>query len=195
MASLRNIMNVDDDHADSHSLKKPKESVPRSSQHPESSASTTSYANPADLSINTSPSSSTRGQGHSPPSHHLDSLAVETSSSSFPLGHATTNVASDRRQSNTSTDSMDSPYGQGHGHGHGHAGGSYPGAPMRPFVSSGDVPIKLTPITGRVSRAKKGLAVHTCDLCRPPKVWSPMHSGCTQPVADLSHRRLPGLNT
>ncbi|POR38417.1 Uncharacterized protein TPAR_01385 [Tolypocladium paradoxum] len=189
MASLRNIMNVDDDHADSHSLKKPKESVPRSSQHPESSASTTSYANPANLSITTSPSSSARGHKHSPPSHHLHSLAVETSS--FPLGHSTTNGASDRRQSNTSTDSMDSPYGQDHGHGHGHAGGSYPGGPMRPFVSSGDVSVKLTPITGRVSRAKKGLAVHTCDLCRPPKLsHQPAELACQVPGCDkVFHRK------
>ncbi|KAH6604865.1 hypothetical protein Trco_006572 [Trichoderma cornu-damae] len=43
---------------------------------------------------------------------------------------------------------------------------------MRPVVSgnsSGEQPVKLTPITGRVSRAKKGIPVHTCDTCRPPK--------------------------
>lgn len=35
-----------------------------------------------------------------------------------------------------------------------------------------EVPIRLTPITGRVSRAKKGVPVHTCDMCNPPKVWA-----------------------
>lgn len=33
-----------------------------------------------------------------------------------------------------------------------------------------DVPVKYTPITGRVSRAKKGVPVHTCEICRPVKV-------------------------
>jgi len=172
MASLRNIMNVDDDHVDSHSLKKSKESAPRSHHHPASSASASSYANPADLSVaNSSSSSGIAARGHSsnPPAHGLSSLDVDTaSSSSFGLSHTTANYSQDRRQSNTSTDSMDSPYGQGHGHGH--PGGSYSGTPMRPFVPGAEAPVKLTPITGRVSRAKKGLAVHTCETCRPPKV-------------------------
>ncbi|KAI0184311.1 hypothetical protein EV127DRAFT_239456 [Xylaria flabelliformis] len=31
---------------------------------------------------------------------------------------------------------------------------------------------KLTPITGRVSRAKKGVPVHICDICKPPKTFT-----------------------
>ncbi|KAI1816243.1 hypothetical protein GGS20DRAFT_245829 [Poronia punctata] len=33
-------------------------------------------------------------------------------------------------------------------------------------------PVKLTPITGRVSRAKKGVRVHVCDKCNPPKTFT-----------------------
>jgi hypothetical protein len=33
-----------------------------------------------------------------------------------------------------------------------------------------DLPVKYTPVTGRLSRAKKGVPVHTCDICRPVKV-------------------------
>ncbi|KAJ6443361.1 stress responsive a/B barrel domain-containing protein [Purpureocillium lavendulum] len=176
MASLRNIMNVDDDHVDSHSLKKSKESAPRSSHRPASSASASSYANPADLSIaNSSSSSGIAARGHNlnhPPSHGLPSLDLDTASSpsSYGLAHSAASYTQDRRQSNTSTDSMDSPYGQGHGHGH--PGGSYSGGPMRPFGHGGEPSVKLTPITGRVSRAKKGLAVHTCETCRPPKTFT-----------------------
>jgi len=36
--------------------------------------------------------------------------------------------------------------------------------------SAADVPVKYTPVTGRISRAKKGVPVHTCDICRPVKV-------------------------
>jgi hypothetical protein len=43
---------------------------------------------------------------------------------------------------------------------------------MRPIsgASSSDMPVKYTPITGRVSRARKGVPVHICEICRPPKV-------------------------
>jgi hypothetical protein len=33
-------------------------------------------------------------------------------------------------------------------------------------------PIRYTPVTGRISRAKKGVPVHTCNVCRPVKVCS-----------------------
>ncbi|KAH8820992.1 fungal-specific transcription factor domain-containing protein [Xylogone sp. PMI_703] len=35
-----------------------------------------------------------------------------------------------------------------------------------------DIPVKYTPVTGRVSKAKKGVPVHTCSLCRPPKTFT-----------------------
>ncbi|KAI1130868.1 hypothetical protein F5Y10DRAFT_103811 [Nemania abortiva] len=34
------------------------------------------------------------------------------------------------------------------------------------------IPPKLTPITGRVSRAKNGIPLHVCELCRPPKTFT-----------------------
>lgn len=94
-----------------------------------------------------------------------------------PSGHSstsTTHALASRRPSNTSVDSMDHSYGYGHGHGrHGSPGQYNPNTMMRPFSSSSasaEPPVKLTPITGRVSRAKKGIPVHTCDQCRPAKV-------------------------
>lgn len=54
--------------------------------------------------------------------------------------------------------------------------------PTRPMPmgspSTGEIPVRLTPITGRVSRAKKGIAVHTCELCNPPKVRNPPNMKC-----------------
>ncbi|KAI0858157.1 hypothetical protein F4860DRAFT_505599 [Xylaria cubensis] len=40
------------------------------------------------------------------------------------------------------------------------------------FDSTSTPPIKLTPITGRVSRAMKGVPVHVCDICKPPKTFT-----------------------
>ncbi|KAH8685999.1 hypothetical protein BGZ60DRAFT_511139 [Tricladium varicosporioides] len=35
-----------------------------------------------------------------------------------------------------------------------------------------EMPVKYTPVTGRISRAKKGVPVHTCDICRPAKTFT-----------------------
>jgi hypothetical protein len=38
-----------------------------------------------------------------------------------------------------------------------------------------ETPVKytpVTPVTGRISRAKKGVPIHTCNVCRPVKVCS-----------------------
>ncbi|KYK56914.1 Transcription factor [Drechmeria coniospora] len=187
MASLRNIMNVDDDHVESHSLK-PRESAPTCPPHPAPSVTASGYATAAVLSVATtsSPATAARSHRHSPPSYSLQRLGIDPSSSSspspFPPARPTPRVESDRRQSTASIDSMDSHYRHGHNHSHGHgysrshgrghSVGSYPSAPMRPLVSGEDSPLKLTPITGRVSRAKKGLAVHVCEICRPPKTFT-----------------------
>lgn len=75
-----------------------------------------------------------------------------------------------RRRSTTSTDSMD----RSGGYGSPASSSSMGGGPMRPMPPhpqpSDAVPMRLTPITGRVSRAKKGVPVHVCELCKPAKV-------------------------
>ncbi|KAI0838687.1 hypothetical protein F5Y06DRAFT_267561 [Hypoxylon sp. FL0890] len=79
------------------------------------------------------------------------------------------------RRSTTSSESMD-PSGYG-AHTQGSSSGGMPPSnmPTRPMGNSpgeGSVPVKLTPITGRVSRAKKGMPVHTCEICKPPKTFT-----------------------
>lgn len=148
MGSLRNIMNVEDDHADSHSIRRDRRPTSRTSIDQDLSVPMPRYSIPVDLSSQTS-------------LPHIIHPAAQ------PLGY--NNHPGGRRRSNTSTDSMDSSYGQGQNH----SSAYYTGANMRPIIpggSSGEHPVKLTPITGRVSRAKKGVPVHTCDTCRPPKV-------------------------
>lgn len=148
-------MNVDDDHVDSHSIRRDRRPTSsRTSIDQDPSVPMPRYNIPVDLSRQSSPP-------------HILHPAAQ------PLGYNNNNSSNShpggRRRSNTSTDSMDSSYGQGQGH-----SGYYPGPPMRPAMSgssSGEHQVKLTPITGRVSRAKKGVPVHTCDICRPPKVF------------------------
>lgn len=42
--------------------------------------------------------------------------------------------------------------------------------PLRPPAAQ--LPPRITPKTGRVSKAQKGLPVHVCNICTPPKVRS-----------------------
>lgn len=45
-----------------------------------------------------------------------------------------------------------------------------PQQPSRGGQHAQEIPVKYTPVTGRISKAKKGVPVHTCDICRPVKV-------------------------
>ncbi|KAG4029432.1 hypothetical protein MFRU_016g01840 [Monilinia fructicola] len=72
-----------------------------------------------------------------------------------------------RRRSSGAGEAMDFSAYQGSGSNQ----GSLTGSPlqtstrgMEPMVDI--VPVKYTPVTGRISRAKKGIPVHTCDDCR-----------------------------
>lgn len=102
---------------------------------------------------------------------------VETSAATVTLPAASLGHEDSRRQSSTSVDSMD-PHGYGSAAssssvGGGSGSGAYPpNVPRRPMGTSPgpEVPVRLTPITGRVSRAKKGVPVHQCEQCNPPKV-------------------------
>lgn len=113
-------------------------------------------------------SSSTRRRGPSNRPSRSSTPAPSPSSSS-------TRPALARQQSTDSTDSMD-PTGYG---GQGQSSSMAPSnVPMRPLVSGSgsETQVRFTPITGRVSRAKKGIPVHVCESCRPPKVRDLLHN-------------------
>jgi hypothetical protein len=170
MASLRNIMNVDDDHPDSDSLKKDTDSRPTPSQQQpiNSSSHLTGYNQQPDL-LNTLPPSQLQRGTSSSSSYALPSLTPEQHPSSASPGFPSSGSTS-RRRSNTSTDSMDSPYMQGYASMVSSTGGSMRHA--GPGVPGADMPLKLTPVTGKPSRAKKGHRVHICEECRPPKTFT-----------------------
>ncbi|KAK1976799.1 hypothetical protein LZ30DRAFT_753250 [Colletotrichum cereale] len=167
MASLQDIMNADEDQLESHTIKNSRVPAPSGGHHQPyltpSAPYNSSYAIGGDQADN---SSSHQDTNRSSSSHTTKSTPPRSSSSS-------SRPPNIRRRSNVSTDSMEqSNYGYGHGSGSGSLDPS--GPPMRPYghAPAGDVPVKLTPITGRVSRAKKGMKVHTCDICRPSKTFT-----------------------
>jgi len=77
-----------------------------------------------------------------------------------------------RRRSSTAGENMDFSAFQ-------HGGSNQPSTSGSPPQSSrgsepaADMPVKYTPVTGRISRAKKGVPVHTCEVCRPVKARYP----------------------
>ncbi|TEA22855.1 Zinc finger protein klf1 [Colletotrichum sidae] len=165
MASLQDIMNVDEDQIDPHTNKK--DQLPTST--------TTRYHQPY-LAPSPTHSTSYAIGGEQP-----DISSITHSKKSSPISRVINPTTGSpgrpsisRRRSNVSPENMDlSHYGHGYA---GPSGGYNPsGPPARPYSNpspGGDIPVKLTPITGRVSRAKKGMKVHTCDICRPAKTFT-----------------------
>lgn len=78
--------------------------------------------------------------------------------------------SSDRRRSSGATDSMD-----GYMYGQNNMQQSSSSNSFRHSSRGSDAAepqVRLTPVTGRVSRARKGQPVHVCEQCNPPRVIS-----------------------
>ncbi|KAK8069471.1 zinc finger protein LEE1 [Apiospora phragmitis] len=111
------------------------------------------------------PPGSTRNQSTS--SHYLQSATAASSPSSSPALASRPIPFTAVRSSGV--EEMNQMRGY-NGPGSGAAGGS--SQPNRPMATQPEPPVKLTPITGRVSRAKKGVPVHVCEVCKPPKTFT-----------------------
>ncbi|KAK4240204.1 hypothetical protein C8A03DRAFT_31679 [Achaetomium macrosporum] len=97
-------------------------------------------------------------------------LTVLSSSSSSPPVPAATARQSTRRRK-TSDDSMDrTRYGPA-GPSSSTGGGLQRPMSLHPTATA-QFATRITPKTGRVSKAKKGLPVHVCNICRPPKTFT-----------------------
>lgn len=191
MSSLQSIMNLDDDQQDASSPmdKKDKDTTTPASgfraQDPSRSIPTGSAPSRQHSTTVDHTTRPIHQQHHidsdfgpsSPVQRALRPGEISTTTGSLPA--PSSGYGDSRRQSSTSIDFMD-PHGYGYptSSSSSMAGGSGsagypPNVPRRPMGTSPgpEVPVRLTPITGRVSRAKKGVPVHVCDQCNPPKVW------------------------
>ncbi|KAK0666360.1 hypothetical protein QBC41DRAFT_230711 [Cercophora samala] len=194
MASLKFIMDVNDDHQvpdrqQAQNNKKAKVPIkpattgqlpeePNPQPHPRH-ATSSGLAAEEDINPHPPPTPSKKRAASSrgPKSTTTASLtaptapSLDTPGSSTTLSPATARP-SVRRRSTTSTDSMD----RSGGYGSPASSSSIGGGPMRPMPPhpqpSDSAPTRLTPITGRVSRAKKGIPVHVCELCKPAKTFT-----------------------
>ncbi|KAF4458020.1 hypothetical protein F53441_174 [Fusarium austroafricanum] len=141
-------MNTDDEHVNSSSRNR---SIDLTSRPP---SSTHSYV----TTLNHPPSSSSHNNRPDPPGSSMTSSPIHHSLSPQPDLDMNS-----RRRSNTSADSNEFSY----------QSGPPSNTPMRPFTAgaaTSEPHVKLTPITRKISKAKKGVPVHTCNQC--PKTFS-----------------------
>ncbi|KAH8196856.1 hypothetical protein TruAng_008969 [Truncatella angustata] len=166
MTSLHLIMDMNVDKEESQANKRDgPSSTPNTRRNRDFSAS--DYNNPEEQQETLS--TSTKQRRVAPGRNSKSSTTVAAgSSTTVPSSSSTARPVPARGTSNTSNEEMHR-YGS-HASGSGSGGGEQPNRPMGNVP--GEVPIKLTPITGRVSRAKKGQPVHTCEICRPPKTFT-----------------------
>ncbi|KAK8084754.1 zinc finger protein LEE1 [Apiospora hydei] len=154
-------MDVEDDELP---IIKPKDSPSSGVSRNRDISSASAYINPKEQDQRQLPDP-TRKQSTS--SLYHQSTTAASSSSSSPA--FTSRPISTAEASSSGVEEMNQMRGYG-GPGSGAAGGS--GQPNRPMSTQPEPPVKLTPITGRVSRAKKGVPVHVCEICKPPKTFT-----------------------
>lgn len=186
MSSLQSIMNLDEDQQDPAGPvdKKNKDQAAPASffrRHgPSASTSSTQLmtSSAPSITVPVTGENNIYYPSQQPSDANLSSASSGWRPAEASSAHPTSSAASSahgdqRRQSVTSVESMDQyGYASSSSMGGGSGGAFPPNHPRRPMGASPgqDVPVRYTPITGRVSRAKKGVPVHICEFCNPPKV-------------------------
>jgi hypothetical protein len=166
MASLKDIMDVDVEPLDSQAY--------RRAQNAQLQASRPSVDQP---SASPSPTLDQHNKGKAPIKRRRSDRVSKPTNASIPGPNII------RRRSSGPREAMDFQSGFQAGMAMGGSQASTSGSPRQSSRGSEqptpEVPVKYTPVTGRISRAKKGVPVHTCDTCRPVKVSSFLLVGAT----------------
>ncbi|KAL3424357.1 hypothetical protein PVAG01_03638 [Phlyctema vagabunda] len=167
MSNLRDIMDVDVEPLESQAYRKAQEAA---EQEASLRGPITSTSNPSSPSIEGKGKATIRRRRSS----RVSKSSAPTSSSASAPASTSARSGSGRRRSSATSDAMDYSLQTA-------PGGAYTYQSSSPGYSpqqsggqepAGDVPVKYTPVTGRISRAKKGVPVHTCEICRPVKTFT-----------------------
>jgi hypothetical protein len=155
MSSLKDIMDVDDvEPLESQAIRRSREAAQQQASHPPIAPSSETPSPPIDDD----------NKGKTPLRRRRSNRVSK--SASQPTAARQTVL---RRRSSTAGEGMDFSGYQPGGSTQASTSGSPPQS-SRGSEPAADMPVKYTPVTGRISRAKKGVPVHTCDICRPVKV-------------------------
>src|ERR1700710_2358953 len=157
MSSLKDIMDVDVEPLESQAYRRAKEAAQHQAAHPFIDRSSATPSPQPDDNIGKAPIKRRRSNRVS-------------KSSGQPSPSQASNI---QRGSSAAAEAMDFSSGyQAGGSNQASTSGSPPQSSSRGSEPAPEVPVKYTPVTGRISRAKKGVPVHTCDICRPVKTFT-----------------------
>ncbi|KAM3072236.1 hypothetical protein ACMFMG_009052 [Clarireedia jacksonii] len=156
MSSLKDIMDVDVEPLESQAYRR-KEAAQQQASHP--SLDPSSQSPSPQLDDNRGKPSVNRRR-----SNRVSKSTTQTTTSRSTIP---------RRRSSAAAEAMDFSGFQLGGSSQGSISGSSLQTSSRGGMDQlGDVPVKYTPVTGRISRAKKGIPVHTCEDCKPAKTFT-----------------------
>lgn len=155
MSSLKDIMDVDVEPLESQAYRRTREAA----QQQASLSSITPSSTTPSPSIEDDDNNNNKGKG---PIKRRRSNRVSKTPALATASHSN----APRRRSSASGEAMDFTSGyQGSGSNQPSMSGT-PQQGSRASDSGAEIPVKYTPVTGRISRAKKGVPVHTCEVCR-----------------------------
>jgi hypothetical protein len=158
MSSLKDIMDVDVEPFESQAYRRSKEALQQQASRSSIAQSSETPSPPIDNDNNKETPTIKRRRSNR--------------SSHLPVHPSTSRLSTTRRRSSAAGEDMDFSSGfQAGGSNQASLSGS-PQQSSRGSEPAGDIPVKYTPVTGRISRAKKGVPVHTCDICRPVKTFT-----------------------
>jgi hypothetical protein len=166
MSSLKDIMDVDVEPLESQAYRRSREAAQhQASSRPSIALSSETTSPSIDDHDDDNNNNNNRGKGlvKRRRSNRVSKTATLPTSSR-------SNVP--RRRSSASGEAMDYTSGyQTAGSNQASTSGT-PQQGSRASDSGAEIPVKYTPVTGRISRAKKGVPVHTCEICRPAKTFT-----------------------
>ena len=153
MSSLRDIMDVDVEPLDSQAYRRRQAAAQQQASPPSVDQPSAAPSPPLD----------DKNKGKAPIKRRRSDRVSKPSDSTSTPGP---NII--RRRSSAAREAMDFQYGNQAGMGVGSStqaslSGSPPQSSRGSEQPTPEVPVKYTPVTGRISRAKKGVPVHTCD--------------------------------
>ncbi|PVH80575.1 hypothetical protein DL98DRAFT_187095 [Cadophora sp. DSE1049] len=157
MSSLKDIMDVDVEPFESQAYRRSREAAQQQASLLPITPSTETPSPPVD-DINTGKSTIKRRRSN------------RASKSAGQPTTARQGIA--RRRSSATGEAMDFTSGYQAGGSNQASNSGSPQQSSRGSEPAADMPVKYTPVTGRISRAKKGVPVHTCDICRPVKTFT-----------------------
>ncbi|CAG8976305.1 hypothetical protein HYALB_00005711 [Hymenoscyphus albidus] len=163
MSSLKDIMDVDVEPLQSQAYRKSREAAQQSASRPSIAISTEVPSPPTD--------DEEEDQGNNNQGKHP---IKRRRSHRVPNDHTESSLSTYQNRRNSVTEQIMNMDYQNSYQTVGSSQGSSSGTPQMSRTSESDanIPVKYTPVTGRISRAKKGVPVHTCDICRPAKTFT-----------------------